>query len=392
MADNPQLSAGTADGAIIATDQVPGTLEHVQLVKLAIAADGSRTLIPADATTGMYVDVRSLSALVAGDAVVGRVKITDGTDVALVTAGGLLQVEASAGTNLNTSTLALEAGGNLAAAATSLAAIDNIVSGTGANISQIGGAAAPIGAGLEATALRVTLPTDGTGKVTAVSGTAANMKVEATLAAAQTLATVTNLAQLGGAAVPIGAGTEAAAVRVTLPTDGTGVVKLGAGTAEIGKLAAGTAAIGKLAANSGVDIGDVDVTSISAGANLVGDVGIQGRTTGGLSMFSTIDLDETEEEVKGSAGTVYGFYIYSNVAAGTKRFVRFYDATAANTTVGTTAAAMVFELDGTQGLTQNIPQGLAFANGICVAATTAVAANDTGAPGANDIVMTVYYK
>lgn len=43
-------------------------------------------------------------------------------------------------------------------------------------------------------------------------------------------------------------------------------VVLGAGTAEIGKLAAGSAAIGKLAANSGVDIGDVDVTSLPRAA------------------------------------------------------------------------------------------------------------------------------
>jgi hypothetical protein len=38
-------------------------------------------------------------------------------------------------------------------------------------------------------------------------------------------------------------------------------------------LPAGTNAIGKLAANSGVDIGDVDVTSISAGENHLGEVG-----------------------------------------------------------------------------------------------------------------------
>lgn len=39
-------------------------------------------------------------------------------------------------------------------------------------------------------------------------------------------------------------------------------------------LGAGTAAIGKLAANSGVDIGDVDVTSISAGDNNIGNVDV----------------------------------------------------------------------------------------------------------------------
>lgn len=37
-------------------------------------------------------------------------------------------------------------------------------------------------------------------------------------------------------------------------------------------LQAGTNAIGKLAANSGVDIGDVDVTSIAAGTNVIGGV------------------------------------------------------------------------------------------------------------------------
>lgn len=63
-----------------------------------------------------------------------------------------------------------------------------------------------------------------------------------------------NITQFGGASVPIGAGLEATAIRVTLPTDGTGVVKLGSGTA----------GIGKLTSNSGVDIGDVDVLTLPA--------------------------------------------------------------------------------------------------------------------------------
>ena len=115
-------------------------------------------------------------------------KLTDGTDTALVTAAGELNVLES----------------NSAAIKTAVETIDNAVSGTGFNVSQFGGAAVPIGAGLEATA-----------------------------------------------------------VRVTLPTDGTGVVKLGAGTAEIGKLAAGVA-----------NIGNVDVASIAAGDNNIGNVDI----------------------------------------------------------------------------------------------------------------------
>ena len=42
----------------------------------------------------------------------------------------------------------------------------------------------------------------------------------------------------------------------------------------VGSLPAGTAAIGKLAANSGVDIGDVDILSIAAGDNNIGNVDI----------------------------------------------------------------------------------------------------------------------
>src|SRR3990170_401544 len=54
-----------------------------------------------------------------------------------------------------------------------------------------------------------------------------------------------------------------------IPGDANGLkVQLGAA------LPAGTAAIGKLAANSGVDIGDVDVTSIAAGDNNIGNVDI----------------------------------------------------------------------------------------------------------------------
>lgn len=55
MADNVSITAGS--GTNIATDEVTGTLEHVQIVKLAVSADGSRTALTADNTTGLLVDV-----------------------------------------------------------------------------------------------------------------------------------------------------------------------------------------------------------------------------------------------------------------------------------------------------------------------------------------------
>lgn len=59
MADNVPITAGS--GTDIATDQVTTTGEHVQLFKIAISADGDRTLIPATAADGLLVDISNAS-------------------------------------------------------------------------------------------------------------------------------------------------------------------------------------------------------------------------------------------------------------------------------------------------------------------------------------------
>lgn len=87
MADNVAITAGS--GTNIATDEVSGTGEHVQLFKLAIASDGSRVLIPADATNGLLVDVsRIQGALPAGTNMIGKVDISDGTNDAVIDVSG----------------------------------------------------------------------------------------------------------------------------------------------------------------------------------------------------------------------------------------------------------------------------------------------------------------
>lgn len=85
MADNVSITPGT--GKDIATDEVTGTLEHVQIVKLAVSADGSRTALTADNTNGLLVDV----SRVGGDVnVIGDpanpvpMEISDGVNVLLV--------------------------------------------------------------------------------------------------------------------------------------------------------------------------------------------------------------------------------------------------------------------------------------------------------------------
>jgi hypothetical protein len=114
----------------------------------------------------------------------------------------------------------------------------------------------------------------------------------------------------------------------------------------------------------------------------------------GCDIFRSLDLDESEEEVKASAGTVYGLW-FSNTATAT-RFLKFYNATAASVTVGTTTPVLTIALPGNtsddiSGVF-SIAQGIAFGTAITVAATTGVADNDTGAPAANDVVVNIFYK
>jgi hypothetical protein len=157
----------------------------------------------------------------------------------------------------------------------------------------------------------------------------------------------------------------------------------------VAALPAGTNAIGKLAANSGVDIGDVDVTSISAGTNTIGDVGIKPRTTGGYTIFRSIDLDETEEEIKATAGQVFGWYIF-NAAAATS-FVKFYNATAANVTVGTTTPVLTIPVPSGSAANVFTETGIAFGTAITAAATTGVADADTTGPAATEVIINVFY-
>lgn len=161
----------------------------------------------------------------------------------------------------------------------------------------------------------------------------------------------------------------------------------------VGALPAGTNAIGKLAANSGVDIGDVDVTSIAAGSNLIGDVGISGaRTSGGTTPFRSIDVDESSDQIKSSGGQLY--WIHAINLASSVRYLKVYNH--ASPTVGTTTPVLTFPVP-TQGDTNgagfvfSVPNGVAFDTGISIAATTALADADTGAPGANEVIVNAGY-
>lgn len=262
----------------------------------------------ADGNTGtLALTVRddTLGALTEADGDYSTLRV-DSTGRLWANVSNTVTVDLGANNDVTLATLPDTAAGDLAAQTTDLAAIevllgtidsdtsgiltavqliDNAISGAGFNITQLGGAAVPIGAGLEATALRVTLATDSTGVVSiddnggaiTVDGSltsagnvtnAGTFAVQAAQSGAWSLSAnqSVNVAQMNGVATTMGNGTSGTGVqRVTIASDSTGQVKL----------AAGTAAIGKLTANSGVDIGDVDVTSLpalAAGTNSIGKI------------------------------------------------------------------------------------------------------------------------
>lgn len=262
----------------------------------------------------------------------GQVSIS-GTTAA--TQSGSWTVTANAGTNLNTSALALESGGNLAGAATSLAIVDDWDESDRAKVNIIAGqAGVTAGAGEVATNTpRVTLASDDPAVAAlqtidnAISGSEMQVDIVGSIPAgtnnigdvdvvssalptgASTLAEqqsqTTHLATIAGDTTDIETAVELIDDTVyvddtaTHSTGSTKVIGIGAVAAptdasvnanDIGMpamttdrklhvsvqdaLPAGTNAIGKLAANSGVDIGDVDVTSIAAGDNNIGNVDI----------------------------------------------------------------------------------------------------------------------
>lgn len=410
----------TVDNASLTVDTgltQPLTDTELRATPVPVSLDISSLATAANQQTDALTDteLRATPVPVSGSVTVDLGANNDVT----VTSGS---VTANAGTNLNTSALALESGGNLAAIK---AKTDNIPA---------------LGQALAAASVPVVLPADQVTTLTppaAITGFATSAKqdtiighidgiegsvdgIEALLTTIESnqLAdghnvTVDNLSltvdtgltqpltdtQLRATPVPV-SGTVTAnlgatdnavldtidAVLDTIDAD-TGAIKTAVEVIDnaisgsemqvdvVAALPAGTNAIGKLAANSGVDIGDVDVLSLPGS---------------GMSIFRSIDLDESEEDVKTSAGTLYGWYIQNKNAA--TLYLKFYNATAANTVVGTTTPVMTIPVPTGAAANVEFTNGIAFTTAICAAVTTGVADNDTGAPAANDFIANIFYK
>jgi hypothetical protein len=483
VADNVTVDNGTLTDYVVSADE--GVGGQVQRVKLAYSADGSEVHVPADAD-GLLVNLGTNNDVtVSGVSTAANQSTEIGHLAEIETLLGGIDTKAStianavSGTEMQVDVVTMptvtvqDGGGSLT--------VDGTVAVTGTFWQATQPVSGTVAVTDNAGSLTVDAPvatpvfvrlSDGSAAITTLpvslasvpSHAVTNAGTFAVQAAQSGTWNVTNVS--GTVSLPTGASTAANQTTIIGHVDGIETL-LGTIDADTGTLAAtvsgtevqvdvvaalpaGTNAIGKLAANSGVDIGDVDVTSLvpgtsatslgkavdsvaqatdtgvaalfirddalstitpadgdyapgrvdSTGAQWVavasgsvtasGSIALTTATTGGVTPSKQIDIDETEDEVKGSAGTVYG-WVLTNLATGT-RYVKFYNATAANVTVGTTTPTITIAIPAGAGVV--MPQGgpgIAFGTAICVAATTGVADNDTGAPGANEVVGTIFY-
>lgn len=120
-------------------------------------------------------------------------------------------------------------------------------------------------------------------------------------------------------------------------------------------------------------------------------IAIGSKAGQGFSVARNIDVDESEDAVKASEGTLLGYY-FANLHASSWRYLRFYNDTTANVTVGTTTPVLTIPLPAASAGHIWLGEGIPFDTAITVAATTGVGDTDTGAPGANEVVCNTFYK
>jgi hypothetical protein len=330
LADTITLDPG-AGGAVVSTDDL-GAAGHVQWVKLRDGTDGGTQTI----ASGGGTEAASLRVTVASDST-GVLSVDDN--------GATLSVDDGAGS----------------------LTVDN------AALSVTGG-------GVEATALRVTLASDSTG-VVSVDDNGGSITVDGTVTANLGTAAVTNagtfaVQESGGALTALQLIDDTILADDAAFTVGTTKVSVAGFLAD-------------QASTDSVNEGDAGAARMTLNRQQIVTVAPSSDTEG-LTPSKQIDIDETEDEIKATAGKLYGWYLYNDGAA--EAYVKFYNATAANVTVGTTTPTMTIPIPAGSASNIEWTNGVTFGTAICVAATTGVADNDTGAPAANQVAGTILFQ
>lgn len=139
-----------------------------------------------------------------------------------------------------------------------------------------------------------------------------------------------------------------------------------------------------------VDPSNGKETMVSSGGVAVGGGGVAETES-----YKNIDVDESEDAVKSTPGKVYWIHAINMTAS--PLYLKLYDATVGNTTVGTTIPKHTFvvpanaDSDGA-GFVLSTRNPIKFRNAITIAATTGVADNNTGAPAGNALIVNMGYR
>jgi len=167
-------------------------------------------------------------------------------------------------------------------------------------------------------------------------------------------------------------------------TDNSGSLTVDApvGTPVFVRLSDGSAAIATL------PVSLASLPALVAGSALIGKVNLSPQTANGLTIYRNLDVGSTGANIKASAGQVYGWY-YANQAT-SFRYLKLYNKATAPT-VGTDTPVLTIPLPPLSAANVEFTNGIAFATGIGIGATTAIADNSTANPTANDVVANVLY-
>lgn len=382
MADNVILSAGTADGVTLATDDIGGT--HYQIVKISFGALDTAT--PASSANplpvvqtgtlnvGTVTTVTTVAAvtaisnaLPAGANAIGKLAANSGVDI------GDVDVTSVPADPFGANADAASATGSISAKLRFIAGTGIPITGTVAvtqsgawslsanqstNVAQLAGTTTDTNSGVKsAGTLRVVLATDQPALTNKLLVTPDSVALPANQSV--------NCSQINGVTVLMGNGnTGTGSQRVTIASDNTAfsvnAVQSGTWTVQPGNTANTTPWLASL----------------------------RPGTSGGLSIFHLVSAATTNAtNLKASAGQVFGWYIYNSNAAARK--VVFHN-TAGTPTAG---ASVIFAIMIPPSSAANVftDAGIAFATGIAITTVTDLTDAGSTAVALNDLIINIFY-
>ena len=129
---------------------------------------------------------------------------------------------------------------------------------------------------------------------------------------------------------------------------------------------------------------------LPTGSNLMGDVGLSGRTSGGLTLHRRLSTGTDSTNVKNAAGQLFwGFVTNTNASA---RYIKFYNSASAPTLGSGTPVLTFLVPPGSSGLQITAEQGLAFSTGIGYTLSTGATDADAVTVAANEIIVNLGYR